>query len=234
VHAVPFHVATLSAWRSEPDRPFTAASGVIPAVLASESLVLDVANAEFGGHFEPVVALVLDDQVVESAGAIDRSTVSEICFLRRDTSGRFVSLERRPPLADALDLYPHPEGGWYRETWASPVSIEPDGYGGVRASATAIYFLLPPGAESCWHKLRSDEIWLWQQGGVLELQLGGSGEKPDGLESFRLGPDVAAGEVLQLLVPAGVWQTARPAGGTEVLVSTVVSPGFHFDDFTTP
>lgn len=213
---MPFHVSTLSEWRS--------GGGLIPSVLASESLVLDVANTDFSEQFEPVVAVVLDDQ----------AAVNEIRYLRRDPSGRYVSLECRPPLAEALDLYPHPEGGWFRETWASPVTIEPDGYGGARASATAIYFLLPPGAESCWHKLRSDEIWLWQQGGVLELELGGTGDKPESPTSFRLGPDVAAGEMLQLLVPSGVWQTARPIGEAEVLVSTVVSPGFHFDDFTTP
>lgn len=196
--------------------------------------MLDVANADFGGHFEPVVALVVEDQATGDGGSIDRSAVSEIRYLRRDPSGRYVSLERRPPLAEALDLYPHPEGGWFRETWASTVSMEPDGYSGSRASATAIFFLLPPGAESCWHKLRSDEIWFWQQGGVLELQLGGTGDKPGSPRPFRLGPDVGAGEILQLLVPSGVWQTARPLGETEVLVSTVVSPGFHFDDFTTP
>ncbi|MDX6241354.1 MAG: uncharacterized protein QOG10_6178, partial [Kribbellaceae bacterium] len=61
----------------------------------------------------------------------------------------------RPELAEALELSAHPEGGWYRETWRSPVSFEPPGYVGERASATAIYFLLGPGEESRWHRVRS-------------------------------------------------------------------------------
>jgi uncharacterized protein len=78
----------------------------------------------------------------------------------------------RPPLAEQLDLVPHPEGGWYRETWRSPVSLRPEGYGGPRSVATAIYFLLPPGERSRWHVVRSDELWLWHGSGPLVLQLG--------------------------------------------------------------
>lgn len=71
----------------------------------------------------------------------------------------------RPPLAEQLDLVPHPEGGWYRETWRSPVSLRPEGYGGQRSVATAVYFLLPPGERSRWHVVLSDELWLWHGSG---------------------------------------------------------------------
>lgn len=69
----------------------------------------------------------------------------------------------RPALAEALDLEPHPEGGWYRRTWASPVSVTlPDGR--VRPTATLIHFLLPAGESSAWHRVSSDELWIAQQG----------------------------------------------------------------------
>jgi uncharacterized protein len=138
----------------------------------------------------------------------------------------------RPELAVALDLVAHPEGGWYRETWRSPVSFEPPGYDGERASATAIYFLLGPDEESRWHRVRSTEIWLWHSGGPLTLELGGSGMDPyDEPEKLTLGPDVGAGQHPQAVVPAGAWQAARPASDRAVLVSCIVSPGFDFTDF---
>lgn len=138
----------------------------------------------------------------------------------------------RPPLAEVLDLQPHPEGGWFRETWRTGVSFAPPGYGGTRASATGIYFLLMPGEESRWHRVRSEELWLWHRGGPLTLFLGGTGDSPGGQpRAVTLGPDVEAGQVPQALVPARVWQSARPADDVEVLVSCVVSPGFDFADF---
>lgn len=138
----------------------------------------------------------------------------------------------RPELAAALDLAAHPEGGWYRETWRSPVSFQPGGYDGERASATAIYFLLAPGEESRWHRVRSTEIWLWHSGGPLTLTLGGTGDDPaDVPAQVTLGPAVEAGQHPQVVVPAGAWQAARPAGDQPVLVSCIVSPGFDFADF---
>ncbi|HZD38267.1 MAG TPA: cupin domain-containing protein [Actinomycetes bacterium] len=138
----------------------------------------------------------------------------------------------RPPIAEALDLEPHPEGGWYRETWRSPVEVTPPGYGGKRSAATAIYYLLGPGDESRWHTVRSDELWLWHRGGPLELLLGGKGERPGSSpRRVLLGSDPAAGQAPQALVPAGTWQSARPAVPEEVLVTCVVAPGFDFADF---
>jgi predicted cupin superfamily sugar epimerase len=84
----------------------------------------------------------------------------------------------RPPLAKQLDLQPHPEGGWYRETWRSPATFAPEGYDGPRSAATAIYFVLHPGEQSRWHVVRSDELWFWHSGGPLALRLGGNGQVP--------------------------------------------------------
>ncbi|MYS83155.1 cupin domain-containing protein [Embleya scabrispora] len=137
-----------------------------------------------------------------------------------------------PDLARIMGLTQHPEGGWYRETWRTGVSVTPPGYPGPRDTASGIYFLLGPGEESLWHVVRSAELWLWHRGGPLELRLGGDGTTPDA-EPHRilLGPDVEAGEEPQVLIPPGVWQSARPASGREVLVSCVVSPAFSFEDF---
>lgn len=143
-----------------------------------------------------------------------------------------VTTPPRPDLAARLDLSPHPEGGWFRETWRSGHTFHPDGYGGPRSAGTAIYFLLAPGEQSRWHVVRSDELWLWHSGGPLILRLGGAGTVPetDPVEVL-LGADVAAGQRPQVLIPGGVWQAAVPAGDQPVLVSCVVTPGFDFDDF---
>ncbi|AYY14486.1 cupin domain-containing protein [Actinobacteria bacterium YIM 96077] len=139
---------------------------------------------------------------------------------------------RRPHLADALDLQPHPEGGWFRETWRSDVQLRPAGYDGERATATCIYFLLAPGEESRWHVVKSAEIWFWHSGGSLQIKLGGRGEAPAlEPEIVTLGTRVQAGEAPQVVVPPGVWQSAQPTSEQDVLVSCVVSPGFDFADF---
>lgn len=138
-----------------------------------------------------------------------------------------------PDTARRLGLSPHPEGGWYRETWRSDIVFEVPGRGHERPSGTAIYFLLTPNDESLWHVVRSDELWFWHAGGPLEMGINESGPaSADKAKSIILGPDFTAGQHPQILVPAGVWQTARPASEHEVLVSCVVCPGFHFDDFT--
>jgi len=129
----------------------------------------------------------------------------------------------RPPLAESLDLQPHPEGGWYRQTWAAPETVTlPDGR--VRPTATLIYFLLPAGEASAWHRVASDEVWLAHRGSVA-LELGGVGPEP--VLETTLVVDV---EQPQGLVPAGTWQRTVPGPG-DALVSCLVSPGFDFDDF---
>jgi uncharacterized protein len=137
----------------------------------------------------------------------------------------------RPPLAERLDLRPHPEGGWFRETWRSPLSFTPRGYPGDRSAATAIYYLLPPGEESRWHVVRSAELWLWHGQGPLLLRLGGTGAAPGDGPTVVLGGDLSAGQRPQALVPGGTWQCASPAEAAPVLVSCVVVPGFDFADF---
>lgn len=137
--------------------------------------------------------------------------------------------ELRPAIAVALDLAPHPEGGWFRRTWTAGRRI--DTPGGDRPAASCIHYLLTPDERSAWHVVASDEIWLWHGPGTLELSLGGDGPAPGEARTFLLGGDIAAGQVPQLTVPAGVWQAARPAERRDVLVSCVVSPGFSFDDW---
>lgn len=135
----------------------------------------------------------------------------------------------RPPLADLLDLEAHPEGGWYRRTWTSPtLAALPDGR--VRAAASAILFHLPAGDASAWHRVRADELWIAQVGRVT-LELGGDGPAPaSDVTVSVLGVDVVSGDAPQVLVPAGTWQRTRP-GPADALVTCVVSPEFHFDDF---
>jgi predicted cupin superfamily sugar epimerase len=100
-----------------------------------------------------------------------------------------------------------------------------------KPTATLIIFYLPAGESSTWHRVKSDEIWIWNGMGKLELQLGGRGDRPDEGqgEVIQLG-DPREGREVQGVVPAGVWQ--RTLRGTEdVLVSCMVSPGFDFEDF---
>jgi uncharacterized protein len=141
------------------------------------------------------------------------------------------SIVSRSDLAELLDLAPHPEGGWFRETYRSDVSFDPVGYDGPRRAATIVAFALHPGERSHWHLVRSDEIWLWQFGGPLTLRLGGDGADPVEQTSVTLGPDLIAGQQLHALVPGGVWQSAEPAGSRPAVVSCVVAPGFEYADF---
>ncbi|MBW4042015.1 MAG: cupin domain-containing protein [Acidobacteria bacterium] len=143
--------------------------------------------------------------------------------VRRAVDGTVLEELDVPERAAALGLEPHPEGGWYRRTWASRSAVATPR--GGRPAATLILFLLPPGEASAWHAVTSDEIWLWHGPDPVVLELGGSGERPAEGERIVLGPDRTQG-----LVPAGVWQRTLPSDG-EALVSCVVSPGFDFADF---
>ena len=133
-------------------------------------------------------------------------------------------------LIQSLGLEPHPEGGWYRETWRSDVTLGLGRSG--RASATAIHFLLEANQRSQWHRVDAAEMWLWHSGDPLVLLTKQQWE--DEPEGRTLGGNPVAGEHPQLLVPALHWQSARPiddgaAGYT--LVSCIVSPGFEFAGF---
>ena len=121
-----------------------------------------------------------------------------------------------------LDMSPHPEGGWYAETFRD----EPGADG--RAASTAIYFLLAADQVSAWHKVDAAEIWLWQAGAPLALTIS---EDEVNARAQRLGPDLRAGERPQGVVPTGAWQAAESLGAW-TLVSCVVAPGFEFSGFT--
>jgi predicted cupin superfamily sugar epimerase len=216
-------LTTLEAWRAQPGRPFRDEK----AAYSPEEDAVALANDAFGDD-ERLVALVGAFNRMPLPGAINRSTVEEVRYARRDPSGRVIEFSPRPPVAEALDLLPHPEGGWFRETWRT--STPAQAHGGERATATGIYFLLGPLEESMWHAVRSDELWLWHRGGPLELTTRGDADGEE--NTVVLGPDVEHGQVPQALVPGGVWQSARPAGDQEVLVSCVVSPGFDPADFS--
>ena len=121
-----------------------------------------------------------------------------------------------------LGLQPHPEGGWYRETWRA------DAPPGQRASATAIYFLLEAGQRSHWHRVDAAELWLWHVGAPLRLLLAAHEAGP--ASEASLGPDLTVGQAPQRLVPAHHWQAIATTGGW-ALVSCIVSPGFDFAGF---
>ncbi|MDJ0522695.1 MAG: cupin domain-containing protein [Planctomycetota bacterium] len=131
-----------------------------------------------------------------------------------------------------LQLAPHPEGGWYRETHRSALRLPADalpGYPSGRAALTSIFYLLQAGECSVRHRLRTEELWLHQGGDVLRMQM----ESPEGdvREELRLG--TGADAELQAVVPAGWWQSAEPEAGEHgyVLVACVMAPGFEFEDF---
>ncbi len=133
----------------------------------------------------------------------------------------------KPALAEALDLEPHPEGGWFRQTWESSATVSlADGR--TRSAATLIYFLLPTGEASAWHRVTSDEIWLAHTG-VVTLELGGSDAEPAAAGACERRSVGATGEA-QVLVPAGHWQRTV-VSDEDALVSCLVSPGFDFEDF---
>jgi len=120
-----------------------------------------------------------------------------------------------------LNLAPHPEGGHYRQTWVA------DNAG--RATGTCIYYLLQQGERSHWHHVDAVEIWHFYSGAPLILSLAETAQGPR--RDTKLGPDLAAGQHPQLIVPTHHWQSARTTG-PYTLVGCTVSPGFQFDGFT--
>lgn len=130
----------------------------------------------------------------------------------------------RPTAAEIvarLALQPHPEGGHYRETFRDPSS----GHDG-RSHSTAIYFLLARGERSHWHRIDAVEIWHYYAGDPLTLRIADGA----GLRTLTLGPDLAAGQLPQAIVPAHAWQAAESTGDW-TLVGCTVAPGFAFATF---
>ena len=136
-------------------------------------------------------------------------------------------------LVELLGLTPHPEGGFFRETYRAgcelPVGSLPSVYTGPRSAGTAIYYLLRDGAFSALYRVHGEEMFHFYLGDpveMLQLHEGGEGEV------IVLGTDIHAGMTPQVLVPAGVWQGSRLlSGGSFALLGTTMSPGFDFSDF---
>ena len=127
---------------------------------------------------------------------------------------------RASELIEQLSLERHPEGGYYRETFRDPHLI--DG----RSVSTAIYYLLPKGQRSHWHRVDAAEVWHWHAGAALALSVGTA----EGVVVHRLGADLRAGERPQVVVEAGQWQSAESLGDW-TLVGCTVAPGFEFAGF---
>ena len=128
-------------------------------------------------------------------------------------------------LIEALDLAPHPEGGWYRETWRA------DAAQGERAAASAVLYVIQPGQRSHWNRVDAHEIWLWHGGDPIELKIAASDAGP--VTTVRLGGHVTEDEQPQLIIPAGQWQSAEPVAGAAgySLISCIVAPAFEFRGF---
>ena len=124
---------------------------------------------------------------------------------------------RAQELIDTLALEPHPEGGWYRQLFKSPERVTRLRDGAERSAMTTIYFLLVEGTRSAPHVVQSDEVWHFYEGDPLELTIGE--------ERVTLDADHRVH-----VVPARVWQSARPLGAY-ALVGCTVGPGFEFEDF---
>lgn len=150
-------------------------------------------------------------------GVRTAATVAHARVLGMDTS-----------IVEMLGLDAHPEGGWFRQTWASAEEMA-TADGRARPSATLIYFLLRAGESSAWHRVGSDEIWLAHEGSVT-LEYGGDGPEPVPADRIEIGTDIDAGRSPQAIVPADVWQRTL-VSDEDALVSCVVSPGFDFADF---
>jgi uncharacterized protein len=123
-------------------------------------------------------------------------------------------------VAAALELAPHPKGGFFRETFRDGDLVH-------RGAATAILFLLPQGASSPWHRTDALQIWVWQAGAPLLLEIAAPGATA---VADRLGPHLSTGEQLQQTVPAQHWQRAQSLGAWS-LVSCIVAPAFLFSGF---
>ncbi|MAW82328.1 MAG: cupin [Parvularcula sp.] len=124
-------------------------------------------------------------------------------------------------IIERLKLEPHPEGGWFRETWRAETKD------GARASGTAIYYLLKAGERSHWHRVDAAEIWHYYAGAPLKLSISEAGHSQ---KELILGPDLSKAEAPQLIVPPHAWQAAESLG-SYTLVGCTVSPAFEFSGF---
>ena len=133
--------------------------------------------------------------------------------------------DRAARLVRDLGLEPHPEGGYYRQTFKSRATVTTDAHHRERAALTAIYFLLAAGEHSRWHRVTSDEIWTHLEGATVALWSYDGG----GVKRNDLGPIDSGSPVV--VVPSSVWQAAEVLG-EYALAACFVAPGFEFEDFT--
>jgi uncharacterized protein len=134
---------------------------------------------------------------------------------------------------DKLQLQPHPEGGYFKETYRCSESIErnclPARFTGSRSISTSIYYLLEQADYSGFHKIKSDECWHFYTGGTLLIHVI---ETTANYSCIKLGSDILNGETFQFVVPAGAWFASEPAANVAFsLVGCTVAPGFDFEDF---
>lgn len=145
-------------------------------------------------------------------------------------------MDRINELVDKLDLQPHPEGGFYKETYRSDGVIQKEElanvFSGPRNYCTGIYFLLTEGNFSAFHKINQDEMWHFYEGDPLRVHM----IDVNGTYSYQdIGLDLDIGQLPQFTVPAGVWFSSEVSDdGNYSLVGCTVSPGFDFDDFELP
>lgn len=124
-------------------------------------------------------------------------------------------------IIDRLGLEPHPEGGWFAQTWRHRPP------GGGRGAGSAIYYLLEGGGWSRWHRIDADEIWHFHAGDPLELRMVPERQR---MRTAVLGTHLEAGQAPQVVVPAGAWQSARCLGDY-TLAGATVSPAFTDEHF---
>lgn len=137
-------------------------------------------------------------------------------------------MSRAQTFIQHLELIPHPEGGFYKETYRADLESDFEGFEGKRNVCTAIYFLLENDNKSHFHKIKSDELWFHHEGDALEIFV----LSESGLQIIRIGKSIENGEVMQAVIPANVWFASKVKDNIGfALVSCTVSPGFDFVDF---
>ena len=130
---------------------------------------------------------------------------------------------------EKLQLLPHPEGGFFRETYRSEAMENFDGFRGLRSVCTGIYFMLTQGRFSAFHRIKSDEMWHFYAGDPVEIFWI---DHDTTLHQIQLGINLNKGQVPQAVVPTGCWFGSRVlAGGKFSLAGCTVAPGFDFEDF---
>ncbi|MEP2773067.1 MAG: cupin domain-containing protein [Fulvivirga sp.] len=130
---------------------------------------------------------------------------------------------------EKLNMEPHPEGGFFKETYRSEELEKFDGFIGSRNISTAIYFMITKGNFSAFHRIKSDEMWHFYDGSPIEIVVISS---EGNLTAHQLGLDIDNGQLPQAMVPAGCWFASRIADeGDYALAGCTVAPGFDFQDF---